>query len=160
METQSKTGIKTALQNIADELRGIRVVLGAMWHSRYKNEETDVASPEIYADEYISVDECAKRLSVTDQTIRNWILQGKKKKDFGWQQGVHYIVMPVGTHKKMIRIPWNQLILSYRKGEDVTLRTFDPVTTADLYKSDSRRQLDHVPDPSVPDVDEEDGSQI
>ena len=38
--------------------------------------------------------------------------------------------------------------------------TFDPVTTADLYKSDSRRQLDHVPDPSVPDVDEEDGSQI
>lgn len=157
---KSENSIIKSLGSITAELRGIRNILSSMWHSRYQNDETDLVSPEVYSDEYISTEECARRLNVTDQTIRNWILQGKKKKDFGWQQGVHYIVMPVGTHKRMIRIPWNQLILSYRKGEDVTLRTFDPVTTADLYKSDSRRQLDHVPDPSVPDVDEEDGSQI
>ena len=139
---------------ITAELRGIRNILSSMWHSRYQNEETDLVSPEVYSDEYISTEECARRLNVTDQTIRNWILQGKKKKDFGWQQGVHYIVMPVGSHKKMIRIPWNQLILSYRKGEDVNLRTFDPVNAPDLYSGDSRRNLDHVPDPSVPNVDD------
>jgi len=139
-----------ALGLITAELRGIRNILSSMWHSRYQNEETDLVSPEVYSDEYISTEECARRLNVTDQTIRNWILQGKKKKDFGWQQGIHYIVMPVGTHKKMIRIPWNQLILSYRKGEDVNLRTFDSPNTTDLYKTSSRKELDNVPNPAVP----------
>jgi|TARA_B100000900_G_scaffold366143_1_gene341861 hypothetical protein len=147
-------GIVKALNSINAELRGIRNILSSMWHSRYQNEETDLVSPEVYSDEYISTEECARRLNVTDQTIRNWILQGKKRKDFGWQQGVHYIVMPVGTHKKMIRIPWNQLILSYRKGEDVNLRTFDPINSVDLYSGDSRRNLDHIPDPSVPNVED------
>ena len=147
-------GIVKAMGAITAELRGIRNILSSMWHSRYQNEETDLVSPEVYSDEYISTEECARRLNVTDQTIRNWILQGKKKKDFGWQQGVHYIVMPVGSHKKMIRIPWNQLILSYRKGEDVNLRTFDPINSVDLYSCDSRRNLDHVPDPSVPNVED------
>mgnify|MGYP003140345253 FL=1 len=147
-------GIVKALNSINAELRGIRNILSSMWHSRYQNEETDLVSPEVYSDEYISTEECARRLNVTDQTIRNWILQGKKRKDFGWQQGVHYIVMPVGTHKKMIRIPWNQLILSYRKGEDVNLRTFDPINSVNLYSGDSRRNLDHIPDPSVPNVED------
>ncbi|QDP50081.1 MAG: hypothetical protein Unbinned3459contig1000_91 [Prokaryotic dsDNA virus sp.] len=147
-------GIVKAMGAITAELRGIRNILSSMWHSRYQNEETDLVSPEVYSDEYISTEECARRLNVTDQTIRNWILQGKKKKDFGWQQGVHYIVMPVGSHKKMIRIPWNQLILSYRKGEDVNLRTFDPINSVDLYSGDSRRNLNHVPDPSVPNVED------
>jgi len=147
-------GIVKALNSINAELRGIRNILSSMWHSRYQNEETDLVSPEVYSDEYISTEECARRLNVTDQTIRNWILQGKKRKDFGWQQGVHYIVMPVGTHKKMIRIPWNQLILSYRKGEDVNLRTFDPINSVDLYSGDLRRNLDHIPDPSVPNVED------
>ena len=82
------------LQAIAAELKGIRNILASMWHSRYSNKETDQVSPEIYADEYISTEECAKRLGVTDQTIRNWILQGKKKQPGqrfkGWTQG--YIV--------------------------------------------------------------------
>ncbi len=148
------SGIVKALGSVTAELRGIRNILSSMWHSRYQNNETDLVSPEVFSDEYISTEECARRLNVTDQTIRNWILQGKKKKDFGWQQGVHYIVMPVGSHKKMIRIPWNHLILSYRKGEDVNLRTFDPIASVDLYSSDSRRDLNHVPDPSYPNVDD------
>lgn len=147
METQSKTGIKTALQNIADELRGIRVVLGAMWHSRYKNEETDVASPEIYADEYISVDECAKRLSVTDQTIRNWILQGKKDPKKGWVQGVHYITIPKGSNKMMVRIPWNNLILSFYKGPEANLRTFDASIAKNLYTASN--EYKYQPNPNV-----------
>ena len=154
MSKNEAGGIVKALGAITAELRGIRNILSSMWHSRYQDGETDLVSPEVYSDEYISTEECARRLNVTDQTIRNWILQGKKKRDFGWQQGVHYIVMPVGSHKKMIRIPWNQLILSYRKGEDVNLRTFDSVNSVDLYSGDSRRVLDHVPDPSVPNVDD------
>jgi hypothetical protein len=154
MTKSDGSGLIKSLGAITAELRGIRNILSSMWHSRYQNEETDLVSPEVYSDEYISTEECARRLNVTDQTIRNWILQGKKKKDFGWQQGVHYIVMPVGSHKKMIRIPWNQLILSYRKGEDVNLRTFDSVNSVDLYSSDNRRNLDHIPDPSVPNVDD------
>jgi len=154
MTKSDGSGLIKSLGAITAELRGIRNILSSMWHSRYQNEETDLVSPEVYSDEYFSTEECARRLNVTDQTIRNWILQGKKKKDFGWQQGVHYIVMPVGSHKKMIRIPWNQLILSYRKGEDVNLRTFDSVNSVDLYSSDNRRNLDHIPDPSVPNVDD------
>jgi len=152
MSKNDSLGIVKALASVTAELRGIRNILSSMWHSRYQNDETDLVSPEVYSDEYISTEECARRLNVTDQTIRNWILQGKKKKDFGWQQGIHYIVMPVGTHKKMIRIPWNQLILSYRKGEDVNLRTFDAPNTIDLYKTSSRKDLDNVPNPSVPDL--------
>jgi len=152
MSKNDSLGIVKALASVTAELRGIRNILSSMWHSRYQNDETDLVSPEVYSDEYISTEECARRLNVTDQTIRNWILQGKKKKDFGWQQGIHYIVMPVGAHKKMIRIPWNQLILSYRKGEDVNLRTFDAPNTIDLYKTSSRKDLDNIPNPSVPDL--------
>lgn len=147
METTSKPGIKAALQNISEELRGIRMVLGAMWHSRYKNEETDVASPEIYSNEYISVEECAKRLSVTDQTIRNWILQGKKDPAKGWIQGVHYISIPKGTNKMMIRIPWNNLILSFCKGPEVNLRSFDSPQGKNLYTASQEHR--YQPNPNV-----------
>ena len=75
-------GVIKALGAITAELRGIRNILSSMWHSRYQDGETDLVSPEVYSDEYISTEECARRLNVTDQTIRNWILQGKKKKDF------------------------------------------------------------------------------
>ena len=114
-----------------------------MWHSRYQAGETDQVSPEIYADEYISTEECARRLAVSDQTIRNWILQGKKGSGYGWTQGVHYITIPVGPRKQIIRIPWNHLILSFTKGEDITLRSFDH-NGAKLYSKKSRTQLDNL----------------
>ncbi len=97
--------VNKSLDVIAGELKGIRNILASMWHSRYSKDETDMVSPEIYSDEYISTEECAKRLGVTDQTIRNWILQGKKRnktKGFeGWVQGVHYIVIPAGAKKQL-----------------------------------------------------------
>ena len=78
--------LRKTLEDIAFELRGIKHVLSSMWHSRYKNDDTDQVSPEFFADEYISTEECARRLGVTDQTIRNWILVGRKEPDKGWIQ--------------------------------------------------------------------------
>jgi len=141
--------LNKSLESISGELKGIRNILASMWHSRYKDGDTDQVSPEIYADEYISTEECAKRLGVTDQTIRNWILQGKKKhkSDFsGWVQGIHYIVLPTGPKKNIVRIPWNQLILSYQKGPDANLRTFD-ATGKHLYEANTRAHWDNVPKP-------------
>ena len=141
------------LSDIAAELKGIRNILASMWHSRYRDGETDQVSPEIYADEYISTEECARRLAVSDQTIRNWILQGKKNNGYGWTQGVHYITIPVGPRKQIIRIPWNHLILSFAKGDEITLRSFDH--TNKLYSKNTRPHLDNIPDPSVPNVDDD-----
>jgi hypothetical protein len=59
-------GLRKGLEDLAAELKGIRVILGSMWHSRYKTEETDRLNPEMYAEEYISTEECAKRLHISD----------------------------------------------------------------------------------------------
>ena len=104
-------GLRKGLEDIAAELKGIRSVLACMWHSRYKNAETDLINPEVFADEYISTEECARRLGVSDQTIRNWILTGKKRPQHGWVYGIHYInINPTNANKQIIRIPWNNLI--------------------------------------------------
>jgi hypothetical protein len=129
-----------SLDVIAGELKGIRNILASMWHSRYSNNETDMVSPEIYADEYISTEECAKRLGVTDQT------RNKTKGFEGWVQGVHYIVIPAGAKKQLVRIPWNQLILSYHKGPEATLRTFDK-SKRPLYEPHDRSHWDNIPVP-------------
>ncbi len=84
MSKNEAGGIVKALGAITAELRGIRNILSSMWHSRYQDGETDLVSPEVYSDEYISTEECARRLNVADQTIGNWILQGKDKQAFGW----------------------------------------------------------------------------
>tara|TARA_R100001510_G_C7557096_1_gene138578 strand:+ start:214 stop:636 length:423 start_codon:yes stop_codon:yes gene_type:complete len=127
------------LEVIALELKGIKHILASIWHSKYSNGETDQVSPEIFADEYISTAECAKRLGVTDQTIRNWILQGKKRGSKSspgcWIQGIHYITLPSGTKKQIVRIPWNTMIGSLHKGPEASLRTFD-THGKNLYEED------------------------
>ena len=151
---------KKSLEDIAFELRGIKHVLSSMWHSRYKNDETDQVSPEFFADEYISTEECARRLGVTDQTIRNWILVGRKEPDKGWIQGVHYIMINPLIKKPIIRIPWNRLILSYAKGDAPTLRSFDKGMA--LYQDHRSSKMDHIPDPTKPRIgmnEEEIGDQ-
>lgn len=144
----------TDLSDIASELKGIRNILASMWHSRYKDGNTDQVSPEIYADEYISTEECARRLAVSDQTIRNWILQGRKGMGYGWTQGVHYITIPVGPKKTLIRIPWNHLILSFCKNEEITLRSFDQKGKK-LYDRNTRPHLDNIPNPAIPNTDDD-----
>jgi hypothetical protein len=150
-------GLRKGLEDIASELKGIRNILATMWHSRYKDGETDLISPEVYADEYISTEECARRLGISDQTIRNWILAGKKQPHKGWVYGIHYINIEATVgRKQLIRIPWNQLIQSFTRNPEVTQATFTRHGKA-LYDNSMREEKDsHIPDPSVPDVIDED----
>lgn len=113
-------GLRKSLEDIAHELKGIRNILGSMWHSRYSNGETDVLNPEAFADEYISTEECGRRLGVSDQTVRNWIAAGRKDPSKGWVEGIHYVnVSPDIKKKAVLRIPWNQLIQSFAKNENI-----------------------------------------
>ena len=80
-------GLRKSLSDIAHELKGIRNVLSSMWQSRYATGETDGLNPQAFADEYISTEECGKRLGVSDQTIRNWISIGRKDPSKGWTEG-------------------------------------------------------------------------
>jgi hypothetical protein len=151
-------GLKKGLEDIAAELKGIRNILATMWHSRYQDGETDRISPEVYADEYISTEECARRLNVSDQTIRNWILAGKKDPNKGWTYGIHYInIGNADDRKQIIRIPWNNLIQSFTHNTKVSPDTFRRGHSP-LYNAGHRQRKDsHVPDPSVektPDFEE------
>jgi hypothetical protein len=116
-------GLRKSLEDIAYELKGIKNILGSMWHSRYSTGETDALNPEAFADEYISTEECGKRLGVSDQTIRNWISIGRKTPDKGWVEGIHYVNVSPDVHRKaVLRIPWNQLIQSFAKNENLDLK--------------------------------------
>lgn len=112
--------IFTALDKIGRELAGIKNVLMATWEIKNREEGATVVSPDFYADEYISVEECAKRLNLAEQTIRNWMSAGKKNPDKGWREGVHYVnVNPDGGGRALARIPWNHLIQSFGKNRSV-----------------------------------------
>jgi len=113
-------GIRKGLEDIAHELKGIKTVLSSLWHSRYADGETTTLTPEAFADEYISTEECGRRLGVSDQTIRNWISIGRKTPEKGWVEGVHYVnVSPDHRKKALIRIPWNRLIQSFAKNKEI-----------------------------------------
>jgi hypothetical protein len=126
-------GLRKGLEDISHELKGIKNVLSSMWHSRYSNGETDVLNPQAYADEYISTEECGRRLNVSDQTIRNWISVGRKSPELGWVEGIHYVnISPITNRKAVVRIPWNQLVQSFSKTKSVTAADF---RSYDLYKN-------------------------
>ena len=119
-------GIRKGLEDVAHELKGIRNILASMWHSRYSSGETDQLNPEAFADEYIPTEECARRLGVSDQTLRNWISQGKKNTGKGWTEGIHYVnLCPDKGKKAVIRIPWNQLVQSFARNRNVELNDFN-----------------------------------
>lgn len=145
--------LKKPLEDIAFELKGIKNILSSMWHSRYKDDTTDQVSPEFFADEYISTEECARRLGVTDQTIRNWILAGKKEPEKGWIQGVHYVLINPLTRKQLIRIPWNHLIMSYCKGAEASLRLISQ--SGSFYGDTRSKKMSPVPDPTKPRINME-----
>ena len=132
-------GLRKSLEDIAFELKGIKNILGSMWHSRYKTDETDRMNPEAYAEEYISTEECAKRLGISDQTIRNWISKAKKHKDKGWTEGIHYVnICPDEMGKAVIRIPWNELVRSFSKNKEITPSDFRFVT---MYQNTNTERL-------------------
>ena len=133
-------GIRKGLEDVAHELKGIKTILSAMWSSRYQNGETNVLSPEAYADEYISTEECGRRLGVSDQTIRNWIAVGRRNGSEGWTEGIHYVnIVPDGKKKALIRIPWNQLVQSFGKNRNVESPDFYKATP--LYRTSTKGKL-------------------
>jgi hypothetical protein len=115
-------GIRKGLEDIAHELKGIKNILSSMWHSKYQTEETSRLHPESFTDEYISTEECARRLSVSDQTIRNWIFAGKQAKGKGWVEGIHYVNIAIDNNKRaVIRVPWTQLVQSFAKTKEIDI---------------------------------------
>jgi hypothetical protein len=118
-------GIRKGLEDVAYELKGIRNILASLWTLQEGANEKGSSNPEMYADEYISTEECARRLSISDQTIRNWIALGKgNKTGKGWIEGIHYVnINPSAEKKNRLRIPWNQLVRSFAQNPE--LRTKD-----------------------------------
>jgi|TARA_B100000965_G_scaffold67711_1_gene53197 hypothetical protein len=134
-------GIRKGLEDIAWELKGIKNILSSLWHSRYEKGEIDVLNPQALADEYISTEECARRLNVSDQTLRNWMALGRKTPDKGWIEGIHYFnASPNPTRKAIIRIPWNQLIYSFAKNRKMENQDYRK-KAAPMYKTTSIGKL-------------------
>lgn len=119
-------GIRKGLEDIAYELKGIRNILASFWALQQGADDKGATNPEVYADEYISTEECARRLSVTDQTIRNWIAIGRKSKSGkGWIEGIHYVnVNPNASRRERLRIPWNQLVRSFAKNPELRCQDY------------------------------------
>ena len=137
-----KYGIRKGLEDIAWELKGIKNTLSAIWHSRYQDGQTDVLDPAAFSDEYISTEECAKRLGISDQTIRNWMALGRKSPDKGWIEGIHYVnASPNPTKKAIIRIPWNQLVQSFAKNRKMENQDYRKKGSP-MYKSTSVGKLE------------------
>lgn len=118
-------GIRRGLEEIAKELKGIKTVLSSMWNMQYQQSGGTAMNPELFADEYLSTEECAKRLGITDQTIRNWIAIGRTNPEKGWKEGIHYInIVPDSAKKAVIRIPWNALVHSFANNRVTKVEDF------------------------------------
>lgn len=134
-------GIRKGLEDVAHELKGIRNILASMWQSKYQTEETSRLNPEAFADEYISSEECARRLGVSDQTLRNWMAMGRSDSSKGWIEGFHYVnICPNPNKKATIRIPWNNLIRSFAKDRATVATDFYKSTY--LYQTSSEGKLE------------------
>lgn len=150
-------GLRKGLEDIAFELKGVKNTLAAIWHSRYQTDETDQVSPDLFADEYISTEECARRLNVSDQTIRNWIAIGKKTPSKGWIYGIHYVNLdPNGRSQRYIRIPWNRLIQSFASNTKL-VKNIGFETKDNLYRGFRDEKDGYIPNPNNPNffLDEE-----
>ena len=114
-------GIRKGLEDIAQELKGVRNILHSFWSLQSAEAQGAHINPEMYADEYISTEECARRLDVSDQTIRNWMKMGRQNPDKGWVEFVHYInISPDAGRKSIFRVPWNQYIAELSKNRTAT----------------------------------------
>ena len=136
-----KYGIRKGLEDSAWELKGIKNTLSSIWHSRQEKGETDILDPAAFSDEYISTEECARRLNVSDQTLRNWMALGRKSPDKGWIEGIHYVnASPNPSKKAIIRIPWNQLVQSFAKNRKMENQDYRKKASP-MYKSTSLGKL-------------------
>jgi hypothetical protein len=112
------------LTDVSRELSGIRRTLLAMWHKRYKEDKASPLSPELFTDEFITIKECARRLSVKGKTIECLIAMGLNGGVNGWKEGYHYVVIPPTEENKHaeVRIPWNTLLTEWLPYNELNLK--------------------------------------
>lgn len=117
-----------ALKDVSKELSGIRRTLLAMWHKRYKEDKASHLSPELFTDEFITIKECAKRLSIKGKTIEYLIAMGLNNSVDGWKEGYHYVVIPPtkANSRAEIRIPWNTLLTEWLPYNELKLTDVYP----------------------------------
>jgi hypothetical protein len=136
-------GIRKGLEDIAHELKGIKNILSSIWRNTAENAPDASLHPDAFADEYISTEECATRLGISDQTIRNWISVGKRNPEKGWIEGLHYVnISPCPVRKAIIRIPWNTLVQEFVKNRKLEKRDFE--ASRPFYVSSDRGRSEHA----------------
>jgi len=136
-------GIRKGLEDVAHELKGIKNILSSIWRVASQSEPDASLHPDAFADEYLSTEEAARRLGISDQTIRNWMSIGKKKPEKGWVEGIHYVnINPSAEKKAVIRVPWNTLVQGFSKTRKIEKRDFDGIVP--FYVSPDRGRSEHV----------------
>lgn len=159
MQKQQRSGAVKAMEAMVHELRGIKHFLAALYREQYLGINGDIReeySADLFAEEFITVEEAARRLSVSEQTINNWIVRGATDPDKGWIQGIHFIYLPVKSkHKRnkgLARIAWNAVVRRYHK-DSASIET-DLLTGSSIpSKLRMTKRYSLIPDPSVPDDD-------
>lgn len=144
MNKQEEKTIANVLETINGELKAIKHLLAATWREKYLDEMSPRGlTPELFTEEFITVEECAKRLNILEKQIEEFIIVGKRFPDKGWVLGVHYIIIPHKS-KDIVRIPWNSLILSFAKANKYPdVNTF--VKNKKPKYSSKRKVLENIP---------------
>ena len=137
----AEEGTTYYLAEISNEIRTLNRIMESMWTLLHPNEEPFYAKS--MCDEYITMNEAARRLNVPIAQIKDWIVEGMRYPSKGWKQGIHYIVLDysskenkinaevyVKRHQKFIRIPWNSAMRHITLKEQGTRK----VQTIDLVK--------------------------
>lgn len=159
MEKQQRSGAVKAMEAMVHELKGIKHFLAALYREQYLGINGDIReeySADLFAEEFITVEEAARRLSVSEQTINNWIVRGATDPDKGWVQGVHFIYLPAKNiskkNKGLARIAWNAVVRRYHKDSKSIER--DLLSGANFpSRTMMTKRYSLIPDPSVPDDD-------
>lgn len=73
--------------------------------------------------EFLSIEETAERLSVTPQTIQNYIRLGKASlEEQGWRQGHHYVELSSTGNRPTYRIIWQNILAEWLSKPRLTIR--------------------------------------
>jgi hypothetical protein len=128
------------LSSMNRELGGIRRALMALWHREYKDRKASNLSPELFTDEFITIAECARRLSIKKITIDHLIAKGLNGGVEGWKEGYHYVVIPPLSPKDKpeVRIPWNTLLSEWLPYNELTPQQVYRFSNVDRQKEPDR----------------------
>lgn len=145
MDQKQEQSIIECLESIAYELKAIKLLMGATWREKYIDDGTSRGiTPELFTEEFITIEECAKRLNMSEEKIQELILLGNRYPERGWTMGIHYIIVPTEAKKTVFRIPWNSLVASFAKTDkNLDINSF--AKTPRLKYGSKRAVLENVP---------------